>query len=349
LLLTVLSQGVPRQSKAPGNGDPEMQIRLNRSFLICALILAASGILGAQQAGQSDQYQGTSAPPPDDTIVTPAQPAPAPAAIPKPSPARAVVSQSVAPQQDAYQAQPQPVQQYAAVRPAFSAPEDGTDSGIVEVAPDASSQALSRRSHAVDPDGDIVHIGPRAPGEVGEGTTIRVRLLDSLSTTNSPAGTSFRTRVASDVLQDGKVLIPAGSEIDGRVTSVSSGSFGGHGSMHLNPDAVILPDGSRYRLYAQVTSTPGSNTRVGSEGTINPGSRLKRNGIEYGGGVGAGVVTGAALGGPVGALTGSIVGAGLVTAHLLVSHPQAHLEEGTYMTFMLTQPLHLVAADAAGN
>ena len=94
---------------------------------------------------------------------------------------------------------------------------------------------------------------------------------------------------------------------------------------------MILPDGSRFRLYAQVTGTPGSATRVGSEGAINPGSHLKRDSIEYGGGVGAGVVAGAAIAGPAGALTGSMVGAGLVTVHLLVSHPQAHLEEGTVL------------------
>ena len=41
----------------------------------------------------------------------------------------------------------------------------------------------------------------------------------------------------------------------------------------LNPD-TILPDGSRYRLYAQVTGTPNCATRVGNEGPINPGSRL---------------------------------------------------------------------------
>lgn len=318
-----------------------MQIRLNRNAFICTFLLASSAFLAAQQ---TDQYQGTSNPPPDDTIVTPAPP--------KPSPAHPVVTQPApdpAPIQYQAQPQPQPQQQYAAARPAPAANEDGTDNGIVEVAPDPTGPALNHRAPASDPDGDIVRVAPRAPGEVGEGAIIRVRLLDRLSTADSQSGQIFHTRVASDVLQDGQVLIPAGSEIDGKVMSVSTGSFGGHGSMRLNPDTVILPDGSRYKLYAQVTAAPGSNTRVGNEGQINPGSRLKRNGIEYGGGVGAGVVAGAALGGPVGALAGSMVGAGLVTAHLLVSHPQAHLEEGTYLQFMLTEPLHLVPAAAPGN
>jgi hypothetical protein len=119
--------------------------------------------------------------------------------------------------------------------------------------------------------------------------------------------------------------------------------------MRLLPETVILPDGTRYRLHAETTGTPGSRTRVGSEGAITPDSRLKRDGIEYGGAVGAGAATGAVLGGPVGALTGSLVGAGVVTARLLVSHPQATLEAGTTLLFTLTEPLSLVPSGKNGN
>ncbi len=337
---------------------------MNRKLLACTLMVAASAavpaILGAQQTSQSDAYQGTSNPPPDDTIVTPQPPAPvaAPVVAP-PTQAKPSAYGQPAPVQPTYppqyqsQAQVQPIPQQGVVRSAFATPEDGTDNGIVEVAPDASAASgqpgLSRREPAYDPDGDIVHPAPLGPGELGEGTTIRVRLLDRLSTSDSKDGDAFHSRVASDVMQGGQVLIPAGSEIDGRVMNVSTGTLGGHGSMRLNPETVILADGTHYRLYAQVSGTPGSNTRVGDEGAINPGSRLKRNSIEYGGAVGTGVVAGAALGGPVGALTGSIVGAGLVTVHLLVNHPQAHLEEGTVLLFTLTERLHLVPASANGN
>ena len=62
-----------------------------------------------------------------------------------------------------------------------------------------------------------MHPAPLPPGTLGEGTTIRVRLLDRLSTADSQSGDRFRTRVASDVIQDGQVLIPAGAEIDGTV------------------------------------------------------------------------------------------------------------------------------------
>ncbi|HEX8711792.1 MAG TPA: hypothetical protein VF730_07965 [Terracidiphilus sp.] len=334
---------------------------MNRSILVCAFVVAAAASLAAQQAGQTDPYQGVSTPPPNDTIISdsPADTTPAPPAkVSKPSPSHyaAPVQQTVqqptaqtqAETPDVVRIEEQP--QYPSTNQSASiSPADGTDGGIVQVAPDPPPGPSLKQRIASDPDGDIVHPAPLGPNELGEGTTIRARLLNEVSTNFSEDGTPFRARVMTDVLQDGRILIPAGSEIDGRVTNVSSGSFGGHGSLHLTPDFVILPDGSRYRMFAQVIATPGSSTRVGSEGSINPGSQVKRNSIEYGGAVGAGAVTGAALGGPAGALAGSLVGAGVITAHLLLSHPQATLDQGTYLQFMLTERLNLVPAGLNGN
>ena len=119
--------------------------------------------------------------------------------------------------------------------------------------------------------------------------------------------------------------------------------------MRLRPETVILPDGSRFHLYAQTTGAPGSNDASAAKATITPGSRLKKDGIEYGGAAGAGVVTGAILGGPGGALAGGIIGAGVITVHLLVDHPQATLDDGTVLLFTLNEPLHLVPAAQTGN
>jgi len=319
---------------------------MKRNIFVFALFAATAAALAAQQPSQQNPYEGTSNPPPDTMITTPeAQPAP----TPKPSPS--TYAQPAAPAQPQPYAQPVPQPATAAAPQRYAAPGDGTDDGIVQVAPDADAPqpALNRRAVMTDPDGDIVHPAPLAPGEIGEGTEIRVRLLDGLSTAESRPGEAFRTRVASDVVQGGQVLIPAGAEIDGQIASVSTGHTGGHGSMRLQPETVILPDGSRFHLYAELTGAPGSRARVGSEGGVTPGSQLKKDGIEYGGAVGAGAVTGAILGGPGGALAGTIIGAGVITAHLLINHPQATLESGTVLLFTLDQPLNLVAAPTSGN
>ncbi len=330
--------------------------------LVYASLAATAVALGAQEANQSNPYQGTSDPPPDSSITTPApEIAPQNASQAKPSPSHyAQPSSNVAPM-----SQPAPPPYAAETVPNETAPAradatetlpppargDGADDGIVQVAPadNAAQPALSRRSEMADPDGDIVHPAPLPQGELGEGTTIRVRLIGRLSTSESQPGESFHTRVASDVVQNGQVLIPAGSQIDGKVISVSTGRAGGHGSMRLRPESVTLPDGTHFRLYAQLAGAPGTTDRVGYEGLVTPGSRLKKDGIEYGGAVGAGAITGAFLGGPGGALAGTIIGASVISVHLLVSHPQATLENGTVLLFTLSEPLNLVAAAPSGN
>jgi hypothetical protein len=314
-----------------------METRMNRPILVCALFAIATAALGAQEASQSTSYQGTSAPPSDDEIITSSEPQAKPPAgrLASSTPARTQV-----------------VPRSSSEDSSVNNSNYGNDDGLVEAAqpaPVRKEPALTERPANYDPDGDIVH--PRAlhPNELAEGTTIRVRLLDRLSTATNEKDEAFRTRVASDVLQDDKVLIPAGAEIDGRVVDVSSGHFGGHGTMRLRPETVILADGTHYRLHAEIIGTPGSKARIGSEGTINPGSRVKRDSIEYGGAVGVGATTGAIMAGPAGALAGSLIGAGAVTAHLLISHPQATLETGTVIIFTLTEPLDMVPARNSEN
>jgi hypothetical protein len=326
---------------------------MKRPLLACAFLALASAALCAQQSSpnsQSGPYSGTSSPPPDETIEAsePQQPQP----LPKP---RAGKPMDAPP---AGQSAGQPV------APAPAPPADntnssaydansGTDAGVVQVAPPANaSPSLSSRTYvtATDPDSDIVRPEPLPPGVVGEGSVIRVHLLDQLSTRNSVKGDSFRSQVASDVIEGGKVVIPAGAEIDGTVMEASSGThLGSRGSMRLRPETVIMADGSRYQLQAYVAAAPGAHAKVDKEGTIGARARVKRGSIEYGGAMGVGAITGAVMGGPAGALAGTLVGAGVVTAHLLISHPQATLERGTVLLFTLTQPLNLVAPTSTAS
>lgn len=327
--------------------------QLRRTIPVLALFVVAAVAAGAQDA---PQYQGVSHPPADDEITTSTIPEAKPAAG-KPLDAQGAATAAV---QQAAPSVANRSQQYQSPAPPDVAPPstmqisqtpDGTDDGIVHVAPANSVGApiANPPANSVEPDSDIVHVRALRPGELQEGTAIRVRLLDRLSTAMSASGQPFHTRVATDVMQGGRIVIPAGSEIDGRVVEVSSGHVAGHGTMRLDPETVILPNGTRFRLHAEVTSAPGTGNRVVGEGVIRPGSRLKRDGIEYGGAVGAGVVTGAIVAGPVGALTGGLIGAGAITVHLLVDHPQATLESGTTLMFMLTDPLYLAPDTMNGN
>ena len=311
---------------------------MNRPLLVVAFFAVASSALVAQQASQSSPYQGVSTPPPDDSITSSENPeiiAKPPAGHPRKAESTVPVQTAAVPHSTA-----QPVN-----RAAY-----GSDDGVVQASqPMSAPPDLASRPYTPDPDGDIVRPRPLGPGEIAEGTLIRVRLLNDLSSSFTQVGQPFHSRVATDVLQDGNVVIPTGSEISGKVESVSTGHFGGHGTLMLRPETVTLPNGESFHLGATVSSTPGSHTRVNAEGTISPGPRKKRAGVEYAGAVGVGVVAGAYLGGPAGALAGGLIGAGLVTTHLLISHPQARLDSGSVLMLSLTEQVHMVPTTAHGE
>ena len=61
-------------------------------------------------------------------------------------------------------------------------------------------------------------------------------------------------------------------------------------------------------------------------------------------------VGGGAEGADVSAVSsGGLIGAGAITVHLLMDHPQANLEAGSVLLFTLSNRLTLVAPNATGN
>lgn len=314
----------------------------------------------AQQTVPSDPYQGVAHPPSETILTNESAPSPQSAQqyTPKPSAAR------LAPAAASIAAAPAPSSMGpAATFPATTAqtaakqatdpdadivhPEADSAPGEQMVAKAAVAPVLAARPASADPDGDIVHPQVTRPGELAEGTMFQVELTERLSSADNEKGDRFHGKILADVMQDGKVLIPAGSTIEGRISAISSGHLAGHGSMRLTPQTLILPDSTHFALRAEVSGTPGSNNRIDDEGGIDPGSRKERAGIEYGAVAGAGAATGAVFGGPVGALAGGLIGAGMVTTHLMVSHPQTTLDQGTRILFTLTEPLNLIPSGAA--
>ncbi|HEX5234946.1 MAG TPA: hypothetical protein VFW25_06400 [Silvibacterium sp.] len=324
-----------------------MKINGNRWALACLgiAVITASAAFAQQQPSSSDSYQGVSQPPPDDTIIaTPdtAPPAEQPAATAKPSAATYAAQPAVS------AASPRSAS-IAAGRTADSK-YDNTDYGVVTV---PVSKEFQNEFHGpgVEPtlhlrentDEDIVTPRPGPPNELAEGTEIHVRMDNALSTTDTTVGTPFQGRIIFNVMQNGRVAIPGGSTLRGRVVHVSQGHhFGPAATLRLRPDIVILPDGTAYHLHAQVYSSEANGTRTGSEGAIKPSAHALKKTAEYGVGVGTGAMVGAELGGPAGALAGSLAGAGVITTHLLLQHPEAAVvPAGSEVDFSLTEPLDL--------
>lgn len=304
-------------------------------------VAAVSPALIAQNTAKPSPYTGVSQPPPDDTITTDAT-------VAAPPPAKLVARPAAAPAAPAPLV-PAPPTNAPAAMPSNCNPDDRMvgdpspcDAAIVQT-PVASPPAT-------DLDADLVTSVPTRPGELPEGTVIRMALNEELSSGQSQAGSDFSGKVAADVLSSGKVVIPQGSEVLGKVVRVTQGRrMGAPATIRLRPDVVVLPDGSRYVLRAQIIGT-NSKARIDDEGSLKPASRLKKNVIEEGVGIGTGAVAGALVGGGPGALVGSLIGAGVMTTHILVQQPATvKVPKDSTLTLSLTQPMSITPEIASNN
>jgi hypothetical protein len=292
--------------------------------LSTTFLTAQSAPADAGQAAKPSPYQGVSTPPANDAITTSEQ---APAVVSRPAPAAA----------------PAP----APPAPAPAAPSN-PDAGIVEspLPPSApSAKGLDARgldSSKDNTDEGIVTYVPGPANALPEGTVFRVSMLQDIEAYGTAPNTPFSGKVTQDIMRNGKVIVPAGSELHGRVVYASSASrLHGGSTLHLRADEFVLPDGTRYHVHAQVIDTQGSDTNVKGEGNIVPSAEVKRNLAVLGAGAGGGAIVGAAIGGGVGAIVGSAIGAGAATTHWLLVQRSANLPASSVLIFSLTDPMIL--------
>jgi hypothetical protein len=201
----------------------------------------------------------------------------------------------------------------------------------------------------IDEDAGIVTYVPSRPGEISEGSLVKVRLQQQLSTLTTRPGTKFTAEVSEPVMHDGQVIVPAGSILEGRVTWVRGGKrIGGPAAIHLEPRNVTLPDGTQYMVRARVIDTDSwENTKVDDEGTITRSENKKRNLGVMSLTTGGGLAAGSMIAGPAGALVGAGVGAGVSTIVWLKQDRQAELPKDLQLIFSLTEPMSITPATAA--
>jgi hypothetical protein len=268
------------------------------SLTAAATLVLSTTFLSAQSAPadsapKPSPYQGVSVPPSNDAITTTEQ---APAVVNRPAPA-------------------------AAPAPAPAAPSN-PDAGIVETPLPPSAEGSAPHSSAAvhapsfdsskdNTDDGIVTYVPGPANALPEGTVFRVSMLQDIDSYAVTPNTPFSAKVTQDIMRNGKVVVPVGSELHGRVVyATSSSRLRGGSVLHLRADEFVLPDGTRYHVHAQVIDTQGSDTNAKGEGNIVPTAQVKRNLAVLGAGAGGGAIVGAAIGGGVGAIVGSAIGAG---------------------------------------
>ena len=161
-------------------------------------------------------------------------------------------------------------------------------------------------------------------------TPIEIEFQDSLSSEASLVGDRFRASVVRDVLQDGIVAIPAGSEVLGTVSSVvGQKKIGGQQRLALSFDRVELPSGQSIGIQASLE--------------VEGRSQKKKDAATIGGSAAGGAVLGRVLSrkgksAAIGAVLGAAIGTAVASKN---AGDPVVIEPGSFAELLLEIPIHV--------
>jgi hypothetical protein len=162
---------------------------------------------------------------------------------------------------------------------------------------------------------------------------LRIRLDDTLTSNDSRVGDPF----SATVVDQGEYQ---NARVYGHIAEIQvSGRVKGSTSMVLRFDRLVMPDGRRAPIHAEIVELyhAPSGEKVGVEGAIESGGRGRKS-IEHTAiGAGAGALLGGIFGGGKGAGIGSVIGGvgGLGTT-AFHGHQKITLNSGQEMLIRVT-------------
>ncbi|HXG68959.1 MAG TPA: hypothetical protein VNO70_27920, partial [Blastocatellia bacterium] len=183
---------------------------------------------------------------------------------------------------------------------------------------------------------------------VRENTVIYLRMNDYLHSKTAKVGDKFTATVTTPVEVNRTVVIPQGATVEGRVTQVTRAKrMGKPGTIAIDFDDLVLPDGARIKLVGNLVSTDPD--AIDNEGR-STGEGGKDTAVFVGSGGIVGIMLGGIIGGGKGAAVGGAVGAGVGLAAVLLSKgEEAQVPAGTEFGLQLRQPITISESMIAGN
>jgi hypothetical protein len=174
-------------------------------------------------------------------------------------------------------------------------------------------------------------------------TIISMQMDRTLSSKTSRVGDRFTATVTVPVSANGRVALPPGTVIEGRVTQVTPAKrMSKAGMIAIDFDSIILADGRRLALVGSLTSDdPEIRDRIDDENSVK-GANSDRKAVFVGGSGTIGAVLGGIAGGGKGAIIGGVAGAGIGVAGVLLSKgEEAEVRAGTPFGIQLRQALSM--------
>jgi BON domain-containing protein len=211
--------------------------------------------------------------------------------------------------------------QTTAARPSPAAPASvASEIPSIESKAAGGSATWSAPSPAAD-------IPPPELVTVPYGTALEVRLTQTVSSDLNQKGDTFLASLASPIMIDDRVVIPADAAIQGKVVEAeNAGRFNGKPALVIEVTRLAY-NGRTYELRSNQYSKQGA-------------SRSGRAVATIGGGAGLGALIGGILGGGRGAAIGAMIGAGAGTGVQAAGKaPQVELPAESMLSFRLETPL----------
>lgn len=190
--------------------------------------------------------------------------------------------------------------------------------------------------------------GAAKPLIIPNGTRVPVVLKHAISTKATREGDPVYAETTFPVVADGRVLVPAGTYVQGRISHIQrAGHIKGRAEVLMHFTTLIYPTGYTVMLPGAVENAPGADKASvkDQEGTITKDSQAGQEAGTVATSAGTGAMIGGLSHGAKGGLIGAGVGGAVGTAvAMLTRSNDVKLDVGTSVEMVIQRDVPLDAS-----
>jgi hypothetical protein len=180
---------------------------------------------------------------------------------------------------------------------------------------------------------------------IPSGTRVPLALKQAISTKNARDGDAVYAVTTFPVVVNDRIVIPAGTYVQGRISSVRRGGrIKGRAEVLMHFSTLIYPGGYTVILPGAVQGVPGAEktSMKDEEGTIRQDSQTGEKAKTVATAAGTGAVVGGLSNGVKGGLIGAGIGGGIGTAiGLLTRGNDVRMDAGTTLEMVIQRAVLL--------
>jgi BON domain len=223
------------------------------------------------------------------------------------------------------------IQKIAKSEPGVVAVDDQTMVEGETIAAAGSTATATAESSTPAPAPKVEPVAPPPPPKpvvVPAGTVLTIRTNQALGSKTSQTGQAFTGSLMTPITVEGKLAIPAGSDVGGTVIEAKkSGRFKGAAKLQLGLHSVTI-NGHPYNIETELFDKTSTGKGKRTAGMVV-------------GGTGAGAAIGGLAGGGKGAAIGAVVGAAAGTVGASTGNRDINLPAESALSFRLLKSLTL--------